>query len=272
MRLTVSVIIVLCIFSSCRDRVVCPAYQSTYILDDSVRQTYYSYLWKLDKEERQNFLAREAAKDSVPEAISYTPPSEYFAYVEPLIPPVEVVKKNKFGIIKYKPFWLKNASLRTAPKENVHKPIFKEEVFDKEGEFLAADFALLDSLGNSQDSSAVDIPLALKNDSIENAAPKFLYGYKVDDNFNMEQVYYNKYFRKLFIDNRPKPKLDSLAALKLAVDSVSTDTKKGIGGFFKGLFKKKDKKKKNPIEDDEELDEEAIPEEEEELEEEESDQ
>ena len=32
----------MCIFVSCQERMVCPAYQSTYILDDSVRSGFFS--------------------------------------------------------------------------------------------------------------------------------------------------------------------------------------------------------------------------------------
>jgi len=241
MRVSVGVIIlVLCAFSSCRDRVICPAYQSTYILDDSVRQTYYSYLWKLDENERQSFLAKEKAKDSIPGTVSYTPSAEYFAYVEPYIPPVEKVNKNKYGIIKYQPFWIKNARLRSAPMVDIHPPVFDEEEFTEEGTFLAGDFAITDSLTNINDTSKVVIPLSLQQDSLENQGPKFLYNYRVDDNFNMEQVYYNKYFAELFIDKRPPVQPDSLQNKTAVPDSLQTE-KKGIKGFFKNLFKKKKK-------------------------------
>lgn len=35
-------VLIVAMFSSCQERMVCPAYQSTYILDDSVRSTFFS--------------------------------------------------------------------------------------------------------------------------------------------------------------------------------------------------------------------------------------
>ncbi|MEL6560554.1 MAG: hypothetical protein AAFQ94_20350 [Bacteroidota bacterium] len=238
MRVSVGVIIlVLCAISSCRDKVVCPAYQSTYILDDSVRMTYYSYLWKLDEGERQNFLAKEKAKDSIPNTVSNTPSAEYFAYVEPYIPPVEKVNKNQYGIIKYQPFWIKNARLRTAPKVNVHKPVFDEEEFDQEGTFLAGDFAVTDSLGNVTDSTVVKIPLSLQGGDQNKKGPRYLYNYELNDQHNMEQVYYNKYFGEYLVDRRPPPQPDTLQNQVDLPDSLQKKKK----GFFKNLFKKKNK-------------------------------
>lgn len=244
MRVSVGVIIlVLCAFSSCRDRVVCPAYQSTYILDDSVRQTYHSYLWKLEESERQEFLAKEKAKDSIPGETSRTPSAEYFAYVADYKVPERELKKNQYGMIKYQPWWVRQASLRTAPKINVHKPVFEEEEFDEEGTFLAGDFAVLDSAGNPGDSVEVRIPMALRQDSLKNKGPQYLYKYRPDDNFNMEQIYYNKYLGEYLVDKAGMARRDSLrkkAAAAALPDSLNT-TGKEKKGFFKNLFKKKNK-------------------------------
>ncbi|MGB3464273.1 MAG: hypothetical protein WBA74_03350 [Cyclobacteriaceae bacterium] len=243
MRVAVGVIIlVLCVCSSCRDRVVCPAYQSTYILDDSVRQTYYSYLWKLDEKERQNFLAKEKAKDSIPNSFSRTPSAEYFAYVEEYVVPERELRKNQYGIIKYEPWWIKTASLRTAPKVNVHKPVFEEEEFTEEGTFLAGDFAVLDSLGNPGDSVEVKIPMALQRDSLKNKGTQYLYDYRPDDDFNMEQIYYNKYFGEYLVDRAGMARRDSLAKRQANTIPDSLDTSENKKkGFFKNLFKKKNK-------------------------------
>ena len=35
-------VLTLCLLASCQERMVCPAYQSTYILDDSVRSIFFS--------------------------------------------------------------------------------------------------------------------------------------------------------------------------------------------------------------------------------------
>ncbi len=241
LRFIVCVMLVVMVVSSCRDKVICPAFQSTYILDDSVRQTYFSYLWKLDEKERQAYLAKQTAKDTIPDEVSTTPRAEYFAYVEPYIPPVEEVKKNKYGIIRYQPYLLKQFRMRTAPMENVLGLPKEPEVIDDEGVFIASDFQSGDSLALSRDSLAfarndtvnfadtiiVDVPLAVRTQ--EDQGPKYLYKYDPENRvYNMDQVYYNKYFgESLVYKPRPKPPAqpqDSLANNK--------------GSFFKRLFGK----------------------------------
>ncbi|MEM9326543.1 MAG: hypothetical protein AAGA85_12845, partial [Bacteroidota bacterium] len=160
---------VLCIFvltillsSACRDKVVCPAFQSTYILDDSTRMAYYSYAWQLDDITRQQYIASLSTVDTTALAVGGAASggmTEYFTYVEQYVPPAAKVRKNKYGMIKYEPYWLKTLRSRTAPMENVLGP--EEEIVEPidEGEFYASDFASDDSLGLSLgvDSLAVGI-------------------------------------------------------------------------------------------------------------------
>lgn len=227
------------VISSCQDKVICPAFQSTYILDDSVRQTYFSYLWKLDEAERQSYLAQQAAKDTIPDEVSTTPRAEYFAYVEPYIPPVEQVKKNKYGIIRYQPYLLKQFRMRTAPMENVLGLPKEPEVIDDQGQFVASDFQPGDSLSVSTDSLSlavndsvnyadtivVDVPLAVRVE--EDKGPKYLYKYDPENRvYNMDQVYYNKYFGEQLVYKPPK-KLPEQPQDSLAEEKQ---------GFFKRLF------------------------------------
>jgi hypothetical protein len=164
----------MCVISlaSCRDKVMCPAYQSAYILDDSVRNTYYSYLWKLDENTRLNYLAGNNASSSQNTSVatvvdtsnvvaavpvdttgisspldsgvmvaSNKPQTvDYFAYVQPYTVEPREVNKTKNGIIKAQPYWLKNYRLRTAPKENVLAPPPIVEQPIETGEFVASDF------------------------------------------------------------------------------------------------------------------------------------
>ena len=66
MRLLTCILCLILFISSCRDKVICPAFQSTYILDDSVRLAYFSYLWELDDKDRISYLEnRRNTKDSL---------------------------------------------------------------------------------------------------------------------------------------------------------------------------------------------------------------
>ena len=228
--------------TGCKDKVICPAFQSTYILDDSLRYLHFSLF-------DTNMQPKMTASLS---------------------------KKNRYGVMKRDPMFIKNYKLKTSPMENVLTPdslvryyatskddsllvstdsstsfsdsivstetgeddlfetiaeedddlLFLDEndsTFKDEGEFFAEDFA--DSL--SEDSTGVPV-LA------QNKEPEFLYGYDPKDKFNQEQFYYNKYFGKMFIP-RKRPassknqKADSTQTNSLATDSTTINQINGLG-------------------------------------------
>ncbi len=221
---------------SCQDKVICPAFQSTYILDDSTRNAYFSYVWQLDENTRTQFLAKQqgtSPDDTL--GVVTQPKTDYYAYAGEKNVPWRIQKKSKYGIIQQPIRPIKNYQMRTAPMENVLAP---EPISN---DFVASDFS--DSLGIDSLSVAID-SMALDSIAAEPVVAKeetkYLYGYDPSDNFNVEQVYYNKYYSEKFIDNRPKPQpkpvaLDSLGN-PIVLDSVQTKEP-----FFKGLFKKKKK-------------------------------
>lgn len=241
-------IVLLCYASliSCQDKVICSAYQSTYILDDSTRNAYFSYVWQLDENTRSQFLVQQRGDDPNDSlGVVAQPKTDYYAYAGEKVVPWRIQNKTKYGIIK--PAWkpIKKYQMRTAPMENVLAP---EPISN---EFVASDFADslgVDSLSLAMDSlgldSATNQPVAVAEE--EEKKDRFLYGYDPSDNFNVEQLYYNKYFADRLIDNRPLPKpnpVDSLAGN--IPDSLQTKE-----SFFKGLFKKKKKGKVEETEQD----------------------
>lgn len=258
MRLLTCILCLILFISSCRDKVICPAFQSTYILDDSVRLAYFSYLWELDDKDRISYLEnRRNTKDSLVALSSDTltidsiPGSkmgevDYFAYVEPLKVPIREVKKNKYGIIKYEPYWLKNYRMRTAPMENVLKPEPEEEIQPLADEDLLADIEFDSSLtvASEGDSLGVSVDITggvVSSDSIqipesevlakaepakaEKKKPRFLFGYDPKDDFNVEQAYYNKWFGEQLVYKEPKPKppVEPLAKDSAAMDAGVVD-------------------------------------------------
>ena len=233
---------------SCQDKVICSAYQSTYILDDSTRSAYFSYVWQLDENTRSQFLAQQRGEnpdDSL--GVVAQPKTDYYAYAGEKVVPWRIQKKTKYGIVKPTGFIeqirrpIKNYQMRTAPMENVLAP---EPITN---DFVAEDFESVDSLSVAMDSILTDSlmsePVAVVEEE-EEKKETFLYGYDPEDNFNVEQLYYNKYFGEKFIDRRPKPE-----PVTQAVDSLSTlpsDTTLTKEPFFKGLFKKKKKSTEDP--------------------------
>jgi hypothetical protein len=217
----------------CRPKMICPAFQSTYILDDSLRFAYFSPLWKLDKETRDAYISKnyDASK------------SQYFASVEPYVAKAEVGNRTKFGVVRYEPNWLKSYQMRTAPRQDL---IWKEEASEDPidsmdiGSFVASDFGL--------DSISGDSVILATQDSIP--AKKYLYGYDPEGQNNVEQDYYNKYFGYLLVAQVTPPNED------LPADSTGAVTDEFIENDSLQVEKRgflKRKKKKEVTEDETEL-------------------
>ena len=207
-RTSFPILFVLClVFYACKDNVVCPAFQSTYILDDSIRLAKYSYF----------------ANDSTPKFASAS-------------------RRTKYGVNKQTSLFRKNYELMTAPKKNVLAPIPEDtsELIIDQGEFLAEDFVDTDTLGVDS-LSAAPLLAQVEKDTVPEG-PRYKYRYEETAAHNQEQVYYNKYYGELFIDNRPPPSAEKLAEEALQESDTSQVKKKGLGG----LFKKKDKNQAEP--------------------------
>ena len=72
----------------------------------------------------------------------------------------------------------------------------------------------------TSDSSILIASSDVLDDEKENE-PKYKYRYHPKSAFNMEQVYYNKYYGELFIDNRPPPPTpEQLATMQASADSA----------------------------------------------------
>lgn len=246
---------------SCQDKVICPAFQSTYILDDSTREAYFSYYWQLDEATRAAFLSEQktvdndVAVDTLSVAAATQPETDYYAYAGEKVVPWRIQKRTKYGIIKKVPYPIRNYRMKTAPMENVYGPKPSTPEPDA-GSFVASTYtSSVDTAGMFAYDSMVfadEMPVD------EAAKQQFLFGYDPSDNFNVEQEYYNKYFAYRFIEEtKEAAKADAADALSTSA-SDSTQTKKP---FLKRLFGKKNKKTSLTAEeeaiDDESVDEES---------------
>jgi len=192
-RLCYALFVVL-LLASCRDKVICPAFQSTYILDDQVRDTYFSYAWYLGEEERNAEVTAQssavssnsASVDSLGSAgsdqLSILPPDslgamvastdksagiDYFAYTADYKVPPRQPKRTKYGIVKRTPLipnFVRNIQLKTSPRENVLLPpeatVEEEEIAPEDVPADSAAIAPLDSTATVavQDSLGVSQP------------------------------------------------------------------------------------------------------------------
>ncbi|MEP5613956.1 MAG: hypothetical protein ABJP45_17015, partial [Cyclobacteriaceae bacterium] len=212
--------------------------------DDSTRNAYYSYVWQLDEATRTQYLASLQSapeKDSLSPITTQTPAIDYYSYAGEKNVPWRVKGRTKYGVVKYEPYWLKKYRMRTAPMENVYSPKPPEPVRTDYVATETTDSVAVDSLGvASLDSLEVDL-VALEEQAVaeEEEPQKYLHEYDPQDNFNVEQEYYNKYYGEKLIDRRPKPKVQATQA----ADSLATaipDSLQDKKFSFKGLFRKKE--------------------------------
>lgn len=148
---------------SCKSNVICPAFQSTYILDDSLRLLAFSPF----------------GADSMPKYGSW-------------------VKKNKNGIIAPEPYWRKNYEMRIVRMENQLPPpaVDATRIVD---EPIIAGMPSPDSLMVESDSSMLDKPATAPAPPKE---PQYIRKYNPKDNFNQDQDFYNKHFGELFVPKK----------------------------------------------------------------------
>ncbi len=249
-------IVGLLLLTGCRDKIICAAFQSTYILDDSTRNAYYSYVWQLDETTRAEYLAGlqsgtpttdSLSTDSLTVStagVSQNQGIDYYAYAGEKVVPWRVRKRTKYGIVKYEPYWLKNYRMRTAPMENVHppqppEPIQTDYVAETSIDTLGMDSLTSDSLAIASLDSLGENLVALEDEMVEEEEEeRYLFKYDRGDIFNVEQEYYNKYYGEKLIDRRPKPDPQSIQVADSLANAVP-DSLQGKKFSFKGLFKKK---------------------------------
>ncbi|MEQ8811997.1 MAG: hypothetical protein RIE59_23220 [Imperialibacter sp.] len=193
---------------SCKSNQICPAFQSTFILDDSLRMLAFSPF----------------GPDSMPK---YGP----------------WVKKNKNGIITRDPYLVKNYNLKTVKMENQFVSISADSVtFDED--LYQDEMAATDSLAPvSTDSSGVDKPATAP--PTKPAPKKYIRNYDPKDQFNEEQIFYNKLFGEVFVAPKEVPAAED----SLQVDGAATPQLDSLGNESpvekKGLFRKRNKKPKD---------------------------
>jgi len=200
---------------SCTQRVICPAYQSAYIYDKEALRKKFSYF----------------NEDSTPKVLT--------------------ASKTKYLIAEPTTFKKKNRSLRTVPMTRVN-PVVPDSL-KSDGEITKAELdmaaqSIIDStfiVDTDSVQSAEDSVYVISKDrevrvlKYDNMARKYF----VDTvGFNTEQDNYMWYLRDVLL--LPDARLAKMQGEEQKAEASGKGTKKnkkGIKGFFAGLFKKKDK-------------------------------
>ncbi|WP_147407526.1 hypothetical protein [Reichenbachiella sp. MSK19-1] len=156
-------------------------------------------------------------------------------------------RRTKYGVNKKSSLFRKNYDLMTAPKVNEIRRLEVDSLYtEDEGDFMVADFVDQDSVGVDSVSAAPILAAVDKKEEV-----RYKYKYDLENDYNQDQEYYNKYYGELFIDTRPLPS-ERVEPVEpdIAADSLGTEEKKG-------LFRRK-KQEEVPESDEPEVDQETL--------------
>ena len=222
------------LFTACTERMICPAYQSSFMLDEEYRRDYFSP-FMVDAGDtvvpKPNFYAqRGGGQAQEKQGFTYEHHKKKSFLKRIWSNPERPVLENPYlfdRIFKKRPYW----KMDVITPELVHyndKDTVNNELP-----------TLLDSLGQP----ILDTTLVVEPQYPSYAVltvPKRYKGYNID------QFNYNRKFGHLFPQPPPPPPpVDSTALVAAAADTLAADsTAKKKRGMF-GMFKKKNKGKKS---------------------------
>ena len=257
-KTTTICILAVCLMSSCAVQTICPAYHSSFILDDLEQQKAYSLFVEVDGDfvpkRPYGFKFRAEDGDSLMQKFIDGTDGKGFRVQKGRVHSLEKfgfkydnrVKENLFARVfraKEKPV-LENPYL--FDKIFKKRPYYKLDIQEKEITHFNSKF--YDSIVAQTIDTARYRVLMEEYDALPPPI-QAQYAPLLRGKFNVEQENYNRRYAGYFlrIKEAPEPEpIDSLSLQEMMADTVATDTaskKKGLFGGF-GLFKKKDKSKK----------------------------
>ena len=207
-KTTSIVILLLCLLSACSEKMICPAYQSVFILDDGYRNRYFSPFEVI-------------AGDTVPrDHFDVQNHRSNFFITKIWTRPERPVLENPYlmaRIFNKRPYW----------KLDVIKPELIHYVSTDTLRFGQSQVGLDSLEAPGEIESIIRYPLRIPP-------------------HNQEQVEYNKKFGHLF-PRPPKPQeeipVDTTTIQEFMADTLANETKKKRGVF--GVFQKKNKTSKS---------------------------
>lgn len=211
----------LLMLGSCTQRLVCPAYQSSFIFDKPTQKEKFVYYNESTTQPR-DVLASNSKTITLPPRDSSWMKSD--ALPGPALPHVRRVKKDRYLLLPEKTYKKALKALRTVEMKPVYPK--KADSLDIKNELDSAARSLTDTLTaqSSIKASAEDSVYAIT---------------KTKEKYNMDQDSYMWYFRDVLV-------LPDVRAAMMEEGEVRAATrkadKKAKGGLFKNLFKKKNKK------------------------------
>ncbi|MBK7651361.1 MAG: hypothetical protein IPJ20_12380 [Flammeovirgaceae bacterium] len=214
------------VLSSCTQRLICPAYQSSFIYDKPTQREKFVYYNESTTQPRE-ILASNSKTILLPPRDSSWLNSD--ALRGPALPQVRRVKKDRYLLLPEKTYKKALKALRTVEM----KPVYpKKDSLDIQSELDSAARSITDTLSSESSTRKVEVDSAYKIT-------------KTKEKYNLDQDSYMWYFRDVLV-------LPDVRAAMMEEGEVRAANKKSAkkakGGFFGGIFKRKNKKDSTAVE------------------------
>lgn len=217
-------VFLLLVMGACTQRLICPAYQSSFIYDKPTAKEKFVYYNESTTQPREVLASANSKTITLPPRDSTWKKSD--ALPGPALPHVRRVKKDRYLLLPEKTYKKALKSLRTVEM----KPVYPKKETDSLD--IAAE---LDSAARSISDTLTGEPAKPKE--AEDSAYAIT---KTKEKYNIDQDAYLWYFRDVLV--LPDVRAAMMEEGEVQAAKKKSD-KKSKGGFFKNLFKKKDKKK-----------------------------
>ena len=252
----ICLLLALCLLPSCAVQMICPAYQSAFILDDDARKETYSLFTVYDGDtvpkRPYGFRFKVYDGDTLMEKFIKGTQGKGFRVQRGKLHAFEKSGFTYENRVKEK-LWAKVFKGREKPVlENPYlfdritkkKPFYKLDQLETElAHFNSKKYdSLMIKRINANDTAAYDrLMTEIREKPI---AVQVQYAPLMRAGFNEEQKAYNKKFAKYFLQISEPVEIDS-SELELSSDTLVSDTTSSKKGVL-GVFKKKNKNPKDP--------------------------
>jgi hypothetical protein len=216
---------ILLVLGSCTQRLICPAYQSSFIYDKPTAKEKFVYYNESTTQPREVLASANSKTITLPPRDSTWKKSD--GLPGPALPHVRRVKKDRYLLLPEKTYKQALKALRTVEM----KPVYPKKETDSLD--IAAE---LDSAARSISDTTL-IGSSTKPKQTADSAYAIT---KTKEKYNLDQDAYLWYFRDVLV--LPDVRAAMMEEGEVQAAKKKSD-KKAKGGFFKNLFKKKDKKK-----------------------------
>lgn len=220
----VRAIIILCLLvglSSCTQKLICPAYQSSFIYDKTAQREKFVY-YNASTTQPKEILASNSNTITLPPRDSTWAKSD--ALRGPALPQVRRVKQDRYLLLPEKTYKQALKALRTVEMKPVYPK--KQDSLDIANELDSAARSITDTL--TAQAQAKPKP---QEDSVYVIT-------KTKEKYNMDQDAYMWYFRDILVLPDVRAAMMEESKVQKAKNKSSPKKKEG---FFNKLFKKKEK-------------------------------